>query len=815
MTREAALNALLGSLFSAEELRVYLARERGGEDLEGSLPEVGATRATVVSAAVDALRRRGLIDRDFFDNLEAARPLRVGDIRKVRGQWLHNARLDRGELWAEGRYQLESMCGQGGFGLVWKAIDTRTGAFVALKVLLEQHSEDRRVRQRFFRGAEVLARLAHPAIVGIRSGVEQEGLRFFYVMEFIDGVRLDALVGKRPRAELLGYILQIGEALGHIHARDLLHRDIKPSNILVTKRQAKLIDFDLVAGDAFASLTTRALGTAIYAPPEAIASDKKTAAYDVFSLARTVEYVIRGREPEVAELAARDHVATLDTSEAVKAVLRAALRADPGERTPSVEQFCADLRAALEPPTRPVAAPVIAAEPTEQRPSPPAISPVSPPVEPPVAAPVILAVPTEPIRGVRPILSTSEVLSAASVAATARTPSRPRAIESKAKAKSGLALPAQESARSRVIEPEEKHSGPPGAAASPARAVVMIVGLVAAMVLAGVLWCGDVEPPAAVVAPENFARPEEPAEPAEVENPPPVELPKPPQCSEPALTALADVAAMCFVALPAGEFKMGSLKTEPDRDKDENQHKARVDAFAVGTHEVTLGQWKLVMNTSPNDCKYGCDDTHPVSNVSWNDACQFMVKLTDRENAARRQASKPELTPCYAWDGTTCTWADHACTGYRLPTETEWEYAARARTQTAYFFGAESKELCKHGNGADQAAKREHPQWTIVECDDGYPHLAPVGKFPPNTWGLHDVHGNVWEWVWDRYADTYKSNASALSYAGPAYGDMRVLRGGSFGDGPRWLRAAYRGWNLPADQGPVFGLRCVRGAPQH
>jgi len=170
-------------------------------------------------------------------------------------------------------------------------------------------------------------------------------------MDFIEGASLDALVGKRPRAELLEYTLQIGDALSHLHTFDLLHRDIKPNNILVTaKQQAKMIDFDLVTGDAFAQMTTAALGTANYAPPEASTSDNKTPAYDVFSLARTIEYVIRGRERTVAEFTALDPIATLDTSKAVQAVLRAALRTDPAERTRSVSDFCGNLRAALSPP---------------------------------------------------------------------------------------------------------------------------------------------------------------------------------------------------------------------------------------------------------------------------------------------------------------------------------------------------------------------------------------------------------------------------------------------------------------------------------
>lgn len=346
MTREAALTQLLGALFGAEELRTHLALEREGAALLAALPGEKASAAEHYATATLALQRHGFLDREFFDNLEHTRPGRVREIREVRGLWLHNSRLDRHESWAEGRYRLEAELGGGGFGLVWKAVDTRTGALVALKILLEHHTNDRRTRQRFFRGAAVLAELSHPAIVRVRSGVEQEGLRFYYVMDFLAGESLDTLVRRRPRAEVLAYVLQVGDALAHIHERDLLHRDVKPSNILVTtKGQARLIDFDLVTGDTFTPMTTRALGTALYAPPEACASDSRTPAYDVYSLARTVEFVLRGREPTTAELA--DRVATLDASDPVKEVLCAALHPDPERRTRSVERFCEELQAVI------------------------------------------------------------------------------------------------------------------------------------------------------------------------------------------------------------------------------------------------------------------------------------------------------------------------------------------------------------------------------------------------------------------------------------------------------------------------------------
>lgn len=345
MNRDADLRQLLLLLFDIGELRVHLGDEPHGEILSHSLPDGSITPEHFVSAVVQLLKRHGLIDREFFDRLELARVNRVSDIRKVRSKWLENAKLESGEKWADRRYELVSLCGKGGFGIVWEANDTHTGAIVAVKILLEQHADDRRIRQRFFRGAEALKRLSHPAICGVRSSVQQEGQRYFYVMDYIDGSSLASLVGVRPQAELLEYVLQIGEALEHVHQHGLLHRDVKPTNILVAGKQAKLIDFDLVTGDGYTQMTSRALGTVFYAPPEANSGEKKIRAYDVYSLARTVEFVIRGRELNVAD---QDSLDTLDAKKNVKSVLRTALHVDPKRRTQTAAQFCADLRRALE-----------------------------------------------------------------------------------------------------------------------------------------------------------------------------------------------------------------------------------------------------------------------------------------------------------------------------------------------------------------------------------------------------------------------------------------------------------------------------------
>lgn len=348
MNRGGALVQLFVSLFNDEELRSHLVNEPEADGLVSALPGRPIAMDALASEATNALERRGLIDRPFFERLEDARPRKRQEILRTRAMWLDGGRVERDATWAAGRYTLIAPIGHGGFGYVWKAMDHQTQEHVALKILLEHHADNRKTRLRFFRGASVLARLSHPGIVRVLSPIAQEGVRYYYVMEFLSGENLESLVisGKYSRTQLLTLVMQAARALSHVHAHDLLHRDIKPSNIFITsQRQAKLVDFDLVTGDRFVAMTTRQIGTGIYMPPEAHVSDSKTPAYDVFSLARTVEFALRGREPCYGEL--QNMGADLDAPEGIKSVLFAALQRDPGERTQSVEAFCAGLQAAI------------------------------------------------------------------------------------------------------------------------------------------------------------------------------------------------------------------------------------------------------------------------------------------------------------------------------------------------------------------------------------------------------------------------------------------------------------------------------------
>ncbi len=254
-----------------------------------------------------------------------------------------------------------------------------------------------------------------------------------------------------------------------------------------------------------------------------------------------------------------------------------------------------------------------------------------------------------------------------------------------------------------------------------------------------------------------------------------------------------------LVELPGGTFTMGSPEGEGYYDE-YPQRRVEVAGFAMCRTEVTQAQWRAVMSTvegaeaNPSDCGVGCGDDHPVQAVSWFDAITYLNSLSDLEDRSR----------CYVRDGDAVEW-QRGCTGYRLPTEAEWEYAARAGTETPWSWGDDEARAGLHA-WFDGNADRE---------------LHPVGTKRPNPWGLSDVHGNVWEWVWDGYAgDAYRrvpsSDETVIwsdTIVNPNDTPLRVLRGGSFVRTPYWLRSAVRDWDRPGFRLGDYGFRCVR-APQ-
>ena len=224
-----------------------------------------------------------------------------------------------------------------------------------------------------------------------------------------------------------------------------------------------------------------------------------------------------------------------------------------------------------------------------------------------------------------------------------------------------------------------------------------------------------------------------------------------------------------MTSIPAGEFIMGSPEYEESHENTESpQHQVKVASFYMGTFLITQAQFRAIMNASPS-CMVGED--HPVECVSWNAVVEFCTLLSQKTGR-----------------------------NYRLPSEAEWEYACRAGTKTSFHFGnAINTDLANYDGRYiyRSGAKGEYRQTT-----------TPIGTFPPNAFGLYDMHGNVWEWCQDIWHDDYTGapiNGSA--WEGGRSSIYRVLRGGSWYGYPWYCRSAARGRGKQGDWKLYYGFR--------
>ena len=265
-----------------------------------------------------------------------------------------------------------------------------------------------------------------------------------------------------------------------------------------------------------------------------------------------------------------------------------------------------------------------------------------------------------------------------------------------------------------------------------------------------------------------------------------------------------------MVYIPGGTFTMGSPGNEADRSSDEKQHQVTVSPFFMGKYPVTQKQWEAVMGNNPSHFKGA---NRPVESVSWDDVQRFIEKLNldsarlpvdERLPAAgERHPAAGERLPA-AGERHPAAGERHPAVGersrtYRLPTEAEWEYACRAGTTTPFYFGETITPDLVNYNGEypyGSALKGKYRQQT-----------TDVGDFPPNAFGLYDMHGNVWEWCHDWYGDY--ASGSVTDPIGPSSGSSRVARGGSWHYSARYCRSAHRIRYSAVNRGGNLGFRLV------
>jgi formylglycine-generating enzyme required for sulfatase activity len=255
-----------------------------------------------------------------------------------------------------------------------------------------------------------------------------------------------------------------------------------------------------------------------------------------------------------------------------------------------------------------------------------------------------------------------------------------------------------------------------------------------------------------------------------------------------------------MVWIKGGSFQMGDSQGGGYSDEKPVQS-VSVARFAMGRYEVTVGEFRQFVNETgyqtDAEKQGGCWDagddngknwrnlgfsqteTHPVVYVSWNDATAYAKWLSQQTGHT-----------------------------YRLPTEAQWEYAARAGTTTSRYWGNNPNEACRYANVADKTAKNEYSDWTIHYCTDGYVYTAPVGNFKANAFDLFDMLGNVWEWTCSEYEGKYNGKESRC--ISQKSGSLRSLRGGAWLNKPRLVRAAYRGRESHYFCSDLAGFRLAR-----
>lgn len=224
-----------------------------------------------------------------------------------------------------------------------------------------------------------------------------------------------------------------------------------------------------------------------------------------------------------------------------------------------------------------------------------------------------------------------------------------------------------------------------------------------------------------------------------------------------------------FVKIPGGCFDMGDRLAEGDQDE-VGGHNVCVSDFYLGRYEVTQGQWVRIMNRNP--AKYRLGDRYPVESVSWDDVQLFIKRLAEITGEQ-----------------------------YRLPTEAEWEYACRG--------GGKERPYCVEGT----SISHEQANYDSTEGFDEWEQTAPVGMFPQNELGLHDMSGNVWEWVSDWYQPNYDNQQATTNPQGPAEGTEKVERGGSWGNPEASLRSTNRFALAPSQKSSLLGFRLVKVTP--
>ena len=659
------------------------------------------------------------------------------------------------DLFAD-RFRIDRELGRGSFGIVYLAFDTRLqDRPVALKLLHPGLDADPTVVRQFQREAGVLARLEHPAIVPIYDAGAEEGRRYL-VMRYVAGRSLAKVLadeGPQPPERVFGWLGQIAAGLDYAHGQDVLHRDLKPANLLLDEARGQVLisDFGLaqavMSSGGSASMSHGMMtGTALYMAPEVILGQPHIAASDRYSLGCALYELLDGK-PQFTG----DNVVAVTHQHVHSPPRPLALAGDVGEAL--AEQVMAMLAKVPEgrPSTATQAHTAVVDGMRRREEARQAAAAQE------VARQAEAARKAERERQQRAAEETVRQEAAHKAEAERlrqekeKAAAEHEATEHRRQEQAGAEQARQEAARrEREQEGAQKlrpgwHRAGGGTPSSEAKpmwqrwplwAGLALVAVVGFLLLRGL---------------------------READN-----------RSEPTLrpdlgigsTMISDKDGMELVYVPEGAFLIGSAVDDAEADDDTKpQHMVYLDAYWIDKTEVTNDQYRKCVAVGScaqppgSDYKNAARGRHPVVQVSWNDAMAY------------------------------CEWA-----GRRLPTEAEWEKAARGTDGRIYPWG----------NAAPDSALANFAQnlgWT-----------AAVGSYAAGAspYGAMDMAGNVWEWVGDWYGAGYYANAPRPNPRGPETGDGRVLRGGSWLVASPLIRTTNRSWYFLDFRLVSNGFRCAR-----